>query len=90
MFNTRAMTWSKVEEVLPSIMLSCFCFCAVDYGLDRMNREVSMWMKMANNRWGQPSQMPFIAVRGFDSIVWSRMYSKENFEKPEEKIQVYI
>jgi hypothetical protein len=55
-----------------------------------MNREVSMWMKMANNRWGQPSQMPFIAVRGFDSIVWSRMYSKENFEKPEEKIQVYI
>lgn len=64
------------------------CMCPVDYGLERMNNEVSLWMKNANNRWGRPSQVPFIAVRGFDSIVWSRLYSKENFEKPEEKIQV--
>ncbi|KAG0616930.1 hypothetical protein M758_5G152700 [Ceratodon purpureus] len=60
----------------------------VDYGLERMNKEVSLWMKMGNNRWGQPAQMPFVAVKGFDSIVWSRLYSKENFDRPQEKIQV--
>ena len=53
-----------------------------------MNKEVSLWMKMGNNRWGQPAQMPFIAVKGFDSIVWSRLYSKENFDGPHKKIQV--
>uniref|UniRef100_A0A7I4F7E3 Calcineurin-like phosphoesterase domain-containing protein n=3 Tax=Physcomitrium patens TaxID=3218 RepID=A0A7I4F7E3_PHYPA len=59
----------------------------VEYGLERMNREVSLWMKNINNRWGQPAQMPFIAVKGFDSIVWSRLYSKENFDRPQERIQ---
>jgi hypothetical protein len=59
----------------------------VDYGLERMNREVSLWMKMGNNRWGKPAEMPFVAVKGFDSIVWSRLYSKENFDRPQEKIQ---
>ena len=60
----------------------------MDYGLERMNKEVSLWMKMGNNRWGQLAQMPFVAVKGFDSIVWSRLYSKENFDRPQEKIQV--
>lgn len=59
----------------------------VDYGLERMNREVSLWMKMGNNRWGKPAEMPFVAVKGFDSIVWSRLYSRENFNRPQEKIQ---
>lgn len=61
----------------------------MDYGLERMNREVSLWMKMGNNRWGKPAEMPFVAVKGFDSIVWSRLYSKENFDRPQEKIQVF-
>lgn len=55
-----------------------------------MNREVSLWMKMGNNRWGKPAEMPFVAVKGFDSIVWSRLYSKENFDRPQEKIQVIL
>ncbi|CAM6007872.1 unnamed protein product [Sphagnum balticum] len=59
----------------------------VEYGLERINHEVSNWMKHANNRWGQPSKIPFIAIRGFDSIVWSRLYSHETFENPEDKIQ---
>jgi hypothetical protein len=61
--------------------------CEVEYGLERINHEVSNWMKHANNRWGQPTKIPFIAIRGFDSIVWSRLYSHETFENPEDKIQ---
>jgi hypothetical protein len=53
-----------------------------------MNREVSLWMKNANNRWGQPAQIPFFAIKGYDSVVWSRLYSHERYENPEEKIQV--
>ncbi len=63
--------------------------CEVEYGLERINHEVSNWMKHANNRWGQPTNIPFIAIRGFDSIVWSRLYSHETFENPEDKIQVH-
>ncbi|CAK9215932.1 unnamed protein product [Sphagnum troendelagicum] len=59
----------------------------VEYGLERINHEVSNWMKHANNRWGQPTKIPFIAIRGFDSMVWSRLYSHETFENPEDKIQ---
>lgn len=63
--------------------------CEVEYGLERINHEVSNWMKHANNRWGQPTKIPFIAIRGFDSIVWSRLYSHETFQNPEDKIQVH-
>ncbi|KAH9554849.1 hypothetical protein CY35_08G084400 [Sphagnum magellanicum] len=59
----------------------------VEYGLERMNHEVSLWMKNANNRWGQPAQIPFFAIKGYDSVVWSRLYSHERYENPEEKIQ---
>lgn len=59
----------------------------VDYGLERMNREVSLWIQKENNRLGQPAHMPFVAVKGYDSVVWSRLYSKENFDRPQERIQ---
>lgn len=60
----------------------------VEYGLERINKEVSQWMMGARNSLGHPMQMPFIATRGFDSVVWSRLYSRETFEKPEESIRV--
>lgn len=53
----------------------------MDYGLERMNWEVSLWMKMGNNRWGKFVEMFFVVVKGFDSIVWSRLYFKENFDR---------
>lgn len=59
----------------------------VEYGLERMNKEVSQWMVGARNSRGQLIQMPFIATKGFDSVVWSRLYSRETFEKPEEAIK---
>lgn len=43
----------------------------VGYGIERMNREVSTWMRGEHERDTTPS-FPFIATRGYDSVVWSR------------------
>jgi hypothetical protein len=60
----------------------------VEYGLQRINKEVSEWMIGAQNGLGQPAEVPFVATRGFDSVVWSRFYSREAYEKQQEAIQV--
>ncbi|XP_016458882.2 shewanella-like protein phosphatase 1 isoform X1 [Nicotiana tabacum] len=49
----------------------------VAYGLERLNREVSQWMKGPSEADDSP-QMPFIATRGYDSIVWNRLYSRDS------------
>eukprot|EP00250_Pteridium_aquilinum_P004095 c14332_g1_i1 orf=76-1200(+) len=59
----------------------------VEYGLERINKEVSEWMLGAQNNLGQPMPIPFIATRGFDSVVWSRLYSRDAVEKSEESIR---
>ncbi|XP_022859811.1 shewanella-like protein phosphatase 1 isoform X2 [Olea europaea var. sylvestris] len=48
----------------------------VAYGIERMNREVSHWMRGLNECDDCP-QFPFIATRGYDSVVWSRLYSRD-------------
>lgn len=52
---------------------------AVAYGLERLNREVSRWMKGPSEADDSP-QFPFIAIRGYDSIVWNRLYSRDRLE----------
>ncbi|XP_015077090.1 shewanella-like protein phosphatase 1 [Solanum pennellii] len=51
----------------------------VAYGLERLNREVSRWMKGPSEEGDSP-QIPFIATRGYDSIVWNRLYSRDGPE----------
>lgn len=41
-----------------------------------MNREVSDWMKGLNENDESP-RLPFIAIRGYDSVVWNRLYSRD-------------
>ncbi|KAI3450285.1 hypothetical protein Pfo_006950 [Paulownia fortunei] len=48
----------------------------VEYGIERMNTEVSYWMKGLSMDDDYP-RIPFIATRGYDSVVWSRLYSRE-------------
>uniref|UniRef100_A0A5B7BVF8 Calcineurin-like phosphoesterase domain-containing protein n=1 Tax=Davidia involucrata TaxID=16924 RepID=A0A5B7BVF8_DAVIN len=48
----------------------------VVYGIERMNREVSNWMKGLSESDNSP-QFPFIATRGYDSVVWNRLYSRD-------------
>lgn len=48
----------------------------VAYGIERMNREVSHWMRgLTENDNDRP--IPFIATRGYDSVVWNRLYSRD-------------
>ncbi|KAM3373931.1 hypothetical protein BC332_17439 [Capsicum chinense] len=51
----------------------------VAYGLEKLNREVSKWMKGPNQADDSP-QIPFIATKGYDSIVWNRLFSRDNPE----------
>lgn len=41
-----------------------------------MNKEVSDWMKGLS----MDDHPPFIATRGYDSVVWSRLYSRDTLE----------
>lgn len=56
--------------------LLTFCAGAVAYGLEKINREVSYWMKGLSSDDDYP-EIPFIATRGYDSVVWSRLYSRD-------------
>ncbi|CAN4098690.1 unnamed protein product [Withania somnifera] len=51
----------------------------VAYGLERLNREVSQWMKGPSEA-DDSSQIPFIASKGYDSIVWNRLFSRDRQE----------
>lgn len=42
-----------------------------------MNREVSQWMKGLSKNDDDPD-IPFIATRGYDSVVWNRLYSRDS------------
>lgn len=48
----------------------------VEYGIERMNKEVSEWMRGLNENDSTP-KIPFIATRGYDSVVWNRLYSRD-------------
>ncbi|XP_048599465.1 shewanella-like protein phosphatase 1 isoform X2 [Brassica napus] len=58
----------------------------VAYGVERINREVSTWMKSSSDEEDSP-EMPFIATRGYDSVVWSRLYSRETSDLNEYQIE---
>lgn len=52
----------------------------VEYGIERMNKEVSKWMQ-GSSEDSDDLDIPFIATRGYDSVVWSRLYSQDPVER---------
>ncbi|XP_010685890.2 shewanella-like protein phosphatase 1 [Beta vulgaris subsp. vulgaris] len=48
----------------------------VGYGIERMNNDVSRWMRAGHEDDTEPP-LPFIATRGYDSVVWNRLYSRD-------------
>lgn len=52
-----------------------------------MNKEVSEWMQgfTKDNRF---PELPFIATRGYDSVVWNRLYSRDSTAGEYQKWQV--
>lgn len=57
----------------------------MQYGIDRMNREVSLWMKGLTT--DDYPKIPFIATRGYDSVVWSRLYSRDTSDLNDQQIE---
>ncbi|CAK9326922.1 unnamed protein product [Citrullus colocynthis] len=57
----------------------------VAYGIEKMNREVSQWMKGLGESGNSP--FPFIATRGYDSVVWNRLYSRDFADLEEYEIK---
>lgn len=51
-------------------------FSLVAYGIERLNKEVSEWMKDPIKNDSTP-KIPFTATRGYDSVVWNRLYSRD-------------
>uniref|UniRef100_A0A6P3ZM28 shewanella-like protein phosphatase 1 n=1 Tax=Ziziphus jujuba TaxID=326968 RepID=A0A6P3ZM28_ZIZJJ len=61
----------------------------VVYGIERLNQEVSFWMRGLNERDDGPP-IPFIATRGYDSVVWNRLYSRDASELEDYQVdQIY-
>uniref|UniRef100_A0ACD5VRF8 Uncharacterized protein n=2 Tax=Avena sativa TaxID=4498 RepID=A0ACD5VRF8_AVESA len=52
----------------------------VQYGIERINTEVSNWMQGLSEDTDDPD-LPFIATRGYDSVVWTRLYSQDSVER---------
>ncbi|XP_065049117.1 shewanella-like protein phosphatase 1 isoform X2 [Musa acuminata AAA Group] len=59
----------------------------VAYGLERMNKEVSFWMRDFSESSDSPA-VPFIATRGYDSIVWNRLYSRDSADAKYQILQI--
>ncbi|KAI3908452.1 hypothetical protein MKX01_009254 [Papaver californicum] len=47
----------------------------VAYGVEKMNNKVSRWMRGPDDNGDNDPELPFIATRGYDSVVWNRLYS---------------
>lgn len=60
----------------------------VNYGMKQMNNEVARWMRGDKNKNGVLEQVPFIATRGYDSVVWSRLYSQETLDNGFESYEI--
>lgn len=59
----------------------------VTYGIERINHEVSKWMINVNEDDNDESQIPFIATRGYDSVVWNRLYSRDTSDLEDYNIE---
>ena len=57
----------------------------VDYGIEKMNEEVSNWMAGVKTEGGTRFPPPMDAMGSGDSVMWNRSYSKEEFDNPVER-----
>lgn len=66
-----------MPDVIFFIIFFFHSFLVVAYGIERMNKEVSEWMRGQHEN-DNTLKMPFIATRGYDSVVWNRLYSRDS------------
>jgi hypothetical protein len=58
---------------------------AVNYGLEKLNRDVSAWMRAEETEDGGKASPPFLAMGDSSSVMWNRSQSKERFPSPNER-----
>lgn len=75
-FNIFNLSDSKCLMIFSSSFSCPLHFPVVEYGIERINKEVSEWMRGLNENDSTP-KIPFIATRGYDSVVWNRLYSRD-------------
>eukprot|EP00210_Caulerpa_lentillifera_P000493 g476.t1 len=57
----------------------------VNYGLERVNAEMSAWMRGEITSSGSKATPPYIAMGGSNSILWNRTLAQERFNTPYER-----
>ncbi|CAO2824854.1 unnamed protein product [Amaranthus hypochondriacus] len=57
----------------------------VGYGIERMNNDVSRWMRGLHDE--DTSSLSFIATKGYDSVVWNRLYSRDSSDYADYQIK---
>lgn len=57
----------------------------VNYGLEKLNRDVSAWMRAEETEDGGKASPPFLAMGDSSSVMWNRSQSKERFPSPNER-----
>ncbi|KAG2499842.1 hypothetical protein HYH03_002133 [Edaphochlamys debaryana] len=57
----------------------------VEYGVERLNREVAAWMRGDETDDGNKTPPPFLAMGDANSVMWNRSLSKERFATPYER-----
>lgn len=57
----------------------------VNYGLEKLNNEVSAWMRAEKTVDGGKAMPPFLAMGDSSSVMWNRTQSKERFPSPNER-----
>ena len=98
--SSRYMLWTSLISCFGYIkyVLNSFCMISwprisnkklvtllVGYGIERMNNDVSRWMRGLHDE--DTSSLSFIATRGYDSVVWNRLYSRDSSDYADHQIK---
>ncbi len=59
--------------------------CVVNYGVEKLNAEVSSWMRAEDKADGGKALPPFLAMGDSSSVMWNRTQSKEKWTSPSDR-----
>eukprot|EP00955_Chlamydomonas_euryale_P111911 366097-Chlamydomonas_euryale.AAC.24 len=96
--TVHAALWSHCQSLLRPVgqhyvgtMSNCSCIVvvhpavAVNYGVEKLNAEVSAWMRADQTADGGKALPPFLAMGDSSSVMWNRTQSKEKFPSQHER-----
>ena len=60
---------------------------AVNYGLEKLNEEVSAWMMGLTMEDGTKRRPPFLAMGSSQSVMWNRDFGQERFKTLQQRMK---